>query len=346
MSVIFYNVPVIRKDYMISTKLFCKEICSHLGKKTNDSLKLYLKNKDDNIKKYNECLYERSLCDCILLKCVRIRNIQGLFILLSSGICVSSVNCYRYKLIEMTISNGDFDTCFLLKSLGCTSKCYSTLQKCLQTYILVDIEPLFRVYSSETFSKAFSSFFISRKYTHDRLMDVFNLLASNMKICLEYVYVIPGEKDFIEHLLKHNYTDPTEMWNDAMFHGLRLVEIPVTSMDECMIDTLELSVKHGADVRFLYGYGRKITWDELALQIRNTRKVLRYKRYDHGRRMESRKIKRTYKHVLKLCRPIRRQPFIIKRIRGFSSEDEPSDIDNMFIDLPLELFGRVLSFIV
>lgn len=330
---------------MISTKTFYKNICAYIEKNKNDCLKWYLEDKGDNIKRYNEC-YKRNLYDCIFIKCISTSNIQGLFILLSSGLDILSVNCRNDILIERCVSCKDIDTCFLLQSLGCKSENYCNLQYYLGTYNLEDIEPLFRVYSPETFSMAFGSLLVSRNHTHDHVMYIFNLLVSKMMIFLKYVYVIPGEKDFIEYLLQNNHIDPTEMWKEAMFHGLRLVEMCIHGMDECMIDTLELSVKYGADVRYISAYDTTMTWEELDLRIySDSKERISFFKTLKARR-ENRKIKRIYKHVLKLCRPIRRQSFLIKRIRGFSSDEKPSSIDIAFVDLPSELFSHVLSFII
>ena len=218
------------------------------------------------------------------------------------------------------------------------------LNECLQNFTIEDIETLIGKYSSKCFSTAFVYFFHSKKYTHDHLINVMNILTSNMDIYLEYMYVIPGTEDFIEYLLMHNHIDPTEMWNEAIFQGLQIVEMPDTRIYECILDTLSLSVKHGSDIRFLSGYGKTYTWEELDIYIKNKSKNLRRGR---GRaRKEMGRIRRTYKYVLKLCLPIRRRPFILKRIRGFSSDEEHSEFDDMFVKLPPELFCRVLNFMM
>ena len=41
----------------------------------------------------------------------------------------------------------------------------------------------------------------------------------------------------------------------------------------------------------------------------------------------------------------KRQCFLLKRIRGFSESDEPTEFDNNFINMEPELFARVLCFL-
>lgn len=334
---------------MEEIKTFYIKADRYLLHEDNVALKQYLDAKGGFISGVESCNKSKVLYIMNLLRtCINSGNIQALFMFLSLDVSMGFVMTHS-SLLYTCLRNDDYNTCFLLKSLGCVDSDETNVCCLMEDSSLDTIDLLHLVYRPEDIVDGFLDYIESQVFSHERAMYILNYLTSFMTVDLKYIDVTRHNEAFIVYLLRNGYTDASDMWARSVVRYV-LVDRYLRGTGVNLEKSIEVSAKNGAYLCDLFYKGKFIHFYDLEDKIPTTRKQRnKYRRDNHKVANKQNTIRinhmnRGYEKVLRLSRPVLRQPFIHKRIRGFDEEDDPSYIEECFVGLPPEIFYHVLSF--
>lgn len=349
---------------MVSFKSFCTNITTYIKEKRNYKLREYINNHQDYVNTYNESEYRIKYFNCFLRKCIECVNIQGFFILISSGFTLE-VDKRQYCIIGTSFKNGDFDTCFFLRGLGFTTgESFVDILNIMESDKIItvdDIDVISRIYSMTSIMKSLSCYTVGYTFVHTRAMHILDSMPSNHEYKVENVYLKPDNQPFVITLLENGYIDPTEMWTSTIQFslgtsfewGVYMYHEEDSIMESLCCQTLEFAIRYGADTSRCLMHNKNIQVRDLKKYILNTPNRIRRYRRRYNDRTEFMnfvksidRVNRVYKRILEMSIYTQRCKYIGKKIRGFNVEDEPSILDRKFICLPSEIFSQIVSFIV
>lgn len=349
---------------MVSFKSFCTHITTYIKKEQNCKLQKYINDNRDHVKTYNESEYRIPFYNCFLYKCITRVNLQGLFILFSSGFTLDTDNS-QYCIIGLAFKSGDFDICFFLMSLGFTTNGsimgIVNIMESDKIITVDDIDIFSRIYSMSTIMEALSYYTMGYKFVHSRAMYILDAIPSNNVYSVKNVYLKPENQSFVTTLLENSYIDPSEMWQNTIQFSLSttfewtayVYHKEDSIMESLCCKTLELAIYYGADTSGCLIHDRHIQVCDLNRYVLdNPSRIRKYYRRDKRKYpfrycVESiGRVKRIYKRIMELYIYTQRCRYTIKKIRGFRLEDGPCSFDLEFITLPSEIFGHIVSFIV
>lgn len=300
------------------------------------------KNLDDYLLKKSSWVKKYKASDKTYIHswCVRAKDIKGLFILFSHGLIPVNIECGGYFcVLDCAVENNDFNTAFYLQSMGYTSNnCYNILER-FRTHNHKNMDIVLNIYPSSSLKEAIQFYIVDDSFFHedsDMLLD----LMKEIDLPMNNIFLTPKNKTFVKKLISIGFIDMNEFWNYSIYTYLK-PERPITRRPKDEIsETVALCTRAGINLNYVY--------DDTLYDMGKNLPQTKYERREYRQRysMKIREIIELYcryKKIMDITKVPRRLPYISKRIRGISSDN---DFEKKFIDLPIVLFAKVMKFLV
>lgn len=259
-------------------------------------------------------------------------NIQGVCILLEHGFDIHRNNRYRDNPMESAVSTLDIATVYFLKGLGCKYNCqylynfikaFSALKKC----DVKTLDVLIIACDPEEFMKTYGEFISGVYFDRDNCYKLLEIISSRVTVCIKDLVVTDTNREFVNYLFSQDLVDYLSVLGEAT-RTLCFKDYPmdtdICSLKDTIIACIDIGHRYGSDISMFTDVFHSYTESEYSDES----------------------ILGTLREINAHIRLIRRLPFIMGRICRHKQSFPNVYEFYPFLDLPPELFSKVMSYVV